>query len=77
MEALRDELEVRKHASENLKKSEATVEKMRKRLEESSDLKDRIEASCSATSTKLKKRTSRLTVGRFIRHSRWRCKTRN
>ncbi|KAG7562599.1 hypothetical protein FFLO_01972 [Filobasidium floriforme] len=43
MDSLRDEIEVQKHASDNLKKSEATLEKMKKRLEEIPDLRDRIQ----------------------------------
>lgn len=43
MDSLRDEIEVQKHASDNLKKSEATLEKMKKRLEEVPDLRDRIQ----------------------------------
>lgn len=42
---MRDELEVRKHASDNLEKSEAMLEKMKKRLEEIGDLKERIQVS--------------------------------
>jgi len=42
---LRDELEVRKHASENLRKSEATVDKMKRRLEEGEEVKERVQVS--------------------------------
>lgn len=45
IDSLKDELEVSKHASENLKKSEALVSKLRKRLEEAEDWKARIEVS--------------------------------